>query len=63
VAFNAWMDSMDWENGNTDQKRYAGVIKGFINEICPLVALLTGGYDFMRKVSLVIRESFIEEVR
>jgi hypothetical protein len=61
VAFNAWMDATEWEKGNNEQRRYASVIRDYINEICPLVAHLTGGYKLMREVSLVIRESFMKE--
>ncbi len=61
AAYNAWMDANKWEKGTEEQKKHALVIRDYINELCPLVAFLTGGYDSMRKVSLHVRETFRKE--
>ena len=62
VAFNAWMDSNAWSKGSELEKTYAHVLRDYVNELCPLVAFLTGDYEAMRDVSLKIRTSFIKEV-
>jgi hypothetical protein len=61
IAYNAWMDANKWEDGTEGQKKHALVIRDYINELCPLVAFLTGGYESMRQVSLKVRETFRKE--
>lgn len=61
VAYNAWMDANKWEKGNDEQRQHAFVIRDYINELCPLVAYLTGGYELMREISLLVRETFRKE--
>lgn len=63
VACNTFMDSNTWAKDPDElRKIYAHVLKDFVNELFGMVAFLTGGYGHMRKVSLIIREAFLEEV-
>lgn len=59
LVFNAWIDANAWEKEKGRKKQYAEVIKDYVNELLPLVAYINGGYEFMRKVSLVVRETFL----
>ena len=63
-SFNSWMDANNWESSEDKTKQlYAHVMKDFINELLGTVAFLTGGYAHMRKCSLKIKETFLEEVK
>jgi len=63
MSVNTFMDSNVWADDDNKLKRlYAHVIKDFVDELLGMVAFLTGGYTHMRKVSLKVRESFLEEV-
>lgn len=60
-AYNAWMDANIWEKSGDELKKvYAHVIRSSICELCYMVAYLTGGYEYMRKVSPIVRESLKE---
>lgn len=62
AAYNAWMDANIWEkSGDELKKMYAHVIRDYICELCQVVAFITGGYQNMRKVSLVIRDALKED--
>jgi len=64
VSVNAFMDANIWaEDEDKLKKIYAHVIKDFVNEILGMVAFLTGGYNHMRKVSLEVRDLFIEDLK
>ncbi len=62
TVLNAWRDSNDWKkSGDRPKEVHATVISQQTVEIFILVAYLTGGYEHMRKVSLKVRELFLEE--
>jgi hypothetical protein len=61
TSINAWIDSNDWMEKDKTRKNYALVIRDQITELVMLVAFLTGGTDYMRNVSLKIRELFLKE--
>jgi len=63
TALNAWIDANELENRpDMTSKIYAHVIRDYINEICPIVAMLTGGFNKMRECSLSIRDIFKKEL-
>ena len=61
TSLNAWIDSNHWMEKDKTRKNYALVIRDQITELVMLVAFLTGGTDYMRNVSLKIRELFLKE--
>jgi len=61
TSLNAWIDSNDWMEKDTTRKNYALVIRDQLTELVLLVAYLTGGNEYMRKISLQIRELFLKE--
>lgn len=61
TSINAWIDSNNWMEKDKTRKNYALVIRDQITELVMLVAYLTGGTDYMRDVSLKIRELFLKE--
>lgn len=63
IAWNAWKDSNEWrESGNKVQKMCAWFIRDYCNEICFLVAWITGGKDFVREISIKTRASYLEKL-
>ena|SRR3990167_1136206 len=63
VIYNAWMDANRWEKDEAETKRIcAHFIKEYVCELIPLVAFLTGGTMLMRKISLMSREMFLNEL-
>jgi hypothetical protein len=63
VIFNLWVDAnRQQESEDKLDQMYGHVYKDFISELWPLVAKLTGGYDHMRRVSLLVRETIKEEL-
>jgi hypothetical protein len=63
LSWNAWKDSNVWrDSGSKMQKLNAWFIRDYCNEIVPLMAWLTGGKDFARKVSLGVREKYLNEL-
>ena len=62
VSINTFIDSNKWEKESGTKSLYAHVIKDSVDELFGVVAFLTGGYHHMRKVSLIMREVFLEEV-
>ena len=62
VLYNQWIASNKWLNGNKLEQMYAHFYKEGINEIIPLIALLTQGEAKMEEVSLKLRESFKSQI-
>ncbi len=56
--WNAWMASNKWEDGDDTEKIYSHVWRYTVHEIFPVVALLTQGFEKMKKVSNEIRQLF-----
>tara|TARA_R110002096_G_scaffold413314_1_gene614070 strand:+ start:102 stop:551 length:450 start_codon:yes stop_codon:yes gene_type:complete len=62
TVLNAWRDSNEWKkSGDKAKELHAFVICEQTADIFILVAYLTGGYNHMRKVSLMVRELFLKE--
>ena len=61
LAINAWHDSEDLKQGDTEHLIQAFVLRNMGIEIAVMCAFLVGGYDHMRKVSLEMREFFRHE--
>lgn len=62
LGINAWADSNVMQKSVKRRDRMAAdVVKGFYHEILWLVALICGGYDHMRVVSLKYRNYNFEE--
>lgn len=62
VIWNAWRDSDILDNGDETDKIYAHVLRDFINELAPFVALVLHGYDKMREISLETRILFKKQL-
>ena len=60
--YNAWIAANDWENGDKTEKVYSHVWRYTVHEVLPIVALLTQGYDQMKKVSKEMRTLFKTEL-
>jgi len=60
--YNAWVASNLWEKGDETDKVYAHVWRDTVNEVVPIVALLTGGYEHMVAMSLRMRQSFKKQL-
>lgn len=58
TMWNAWEASNFLCNGDETDKIYAHVLRDYINEVLPLVALLTQGHDKMKEVNGAIRSIF-----
>jgi len=58
TMWNAWEISNFLDEGNETDKIYAHVLRDYIIEILPLVALLTQGQYKMKEVNLAIRLLF-----
>ena len=57
VAYNAWIDSDKLkESEDKIKNKWGSVIRGYIDEILPVTAYLTGGYTAMREVSIKLRD-------
>lgn len=62
-AYNAWMDANIWEKSGDELKKvYAHVIRDYICELFYMVAYITGGYEYMRRVSPIVRDSLKERL-
>ena len=57
-AYNAWDGSNKWLDGDETEQMYAHVWPDTINEILPIVALLTQNYKQMEQVSDHMRKIF-----
>jgi hypothetical protein len=60
--WNAWEASNILFTGDETDKIYAHVLRDYINELLPLVALLTQGHDKMKEVNGLIRSLFKKEL-
>jgi hypothetical protein len=63
ASFNAWMDANKFERSDVQLKKiYGHVMKDFINELFAVVAFIIDGYEHMRFISEIVKETFLEEV-
>lgn len=62
TMWNAWEASNMLEKGDATDKIYAHVLRDYINEVLPLVALLTQGHNKMKEVNSLIRFLFKKEL-
>jgi hypothetical protein len=62
VMWNAWDISNVLIDGNQTDKIYAHVLRDYIHEILPLVALLTQGHNKMKDISSLVRTLFHKEL-
>jgi len=60
--WNAWEASNILEKGDKTDQIYAHVLRDYINEILPLVALLTQGHTKMKQVNSTVRSLFKKEL-
>lgn len=58
VALNAWVDSISLEKGSDNDKAIAYVLRDYMHEIFIYTIFLTRGHDYMRSVSLEVRNFF-----
>jgi len=58
AMWNAWEASNVLEKGDETDKIYAHVLRDYINELLPVVALLTQGYSKMKEINGIIRSLF-----
>ena len=61
TGLNAWIDSNEWMDKDKTRKSYALVIRDQLTALALLVAYITGGNNYMRKISLSVRELFLKE--
>lgn len=62
TGINAWLDSNTLQHGKTEKERMlAFYIRTFGFEVAHLAALLSGGWDHLRRVSLEMRMFFETE--
>lgn len=62
TGINAWLDANDLQKGKTEKERMlAFYIRTFGFEITHLAAMLAGGWDHLRRVSLEMRMFFESE--
>ena len=62
LGLNAWADSNAMQRSVKKRDRLvADVVKGFYHEVVYLVALICGGYDHMRVISMKYRKYNFEE--
>lgn len=62
VMWNAWEASNMLTSGTETQKIYAHVLRDYIVEILPIVALLTQGHDKMKEINVLIRTLFCKQL-
>ncbi len=60
MIFNTWVAANEREKGDETDRMYSHVWSQSINELLPIVALLTQGYNHMRNTSIVMRKVFQE---
>lgn len=61
TIWNTWEASNVLASGDHTDQIYAHVLRDYINELLPLVALLTQGHDKMKEVNGLIRSLFKKE--
>jgi hypothetical protein len=62
TMWNAWEASNFLDKGDNTDKIYAHVLRDYINELLPLVALLTQGQSKMKEINVQIRSLFKKEL-
>lgn len=62
VMWNAWDISNVLDKGSPTEKIYAHVLRDYINEVLPLVALLTQGHNKMKDINGLVRKLFQKEL-
>ena len=62
TIWNTWEASNVLDSGDSTDKIYAHVLRDYVNELLPLVALLTQGHDKMKEVNGLIRSLFKKEL-
>tara|TARA_B100001250_G_scaffold141439_1_gene121000 strand:- start:393 stop:848 length:456 start_codon:yes stop_codon:yes gene_type:complete len=62
TIFNTWVAANEREKGDETDRMYSHVWAQGINELLPIVALLTKGYNHMRNTSTVMRRVFQEQL-
>lgn len=62
TMWNAWEASNQLSQGDEVDKLYAHVLRDYVNEILPLVALLTQNHDKMKQANGVIRSLFKKQL-
>lgn len=62
TMWNAWEASNILAKGDATDQIYAHVLRDYINEVLPLVALITQGYNKMKEVNSLIRSLFKKEL-
>jgi hypothetical protein len=62
TMWNAWEISNVLESGDSVDKIYAHVLRDYINEVLPLVALLTQGYFKMKEINVAVRSLFKKQL-
>ncbi len=61
-CINCWLDANDFEKSSSaDKKEIAFVLRDMIGNIAIQCAYLVGGYEWMRKISPLIRKIQFEE--
>ena len=60
--WNAWEASNMLDKGDSTDKIYAHVLRDYLNEILPLVALITQGHNKMKEVNSMVRSLFKKEL-
>jgi hypothetical protein len=58
TGINAWLDSTELENGSDNDKVFAYVLRDWYMEFVAYVVYLTRGRDYMRSISMDIRQFF-----
>ena len=62
TMYNAWMAANYIEHGDETDRVYAHVWRETVNEVVPVVALLTGGYEHMTAISFKMRKLFKKQL-
>ena len=62
TMWNAWEASNFLASGNETQQVYAHVLRDYIVEILPLVALITQGHNKMKEINVLIRNLFCKKL-
>lgn len=62
AMWNAWEASNILDKGDEVDKIYAHVLRDQVNEILPLIALLTQGHDKMKEINGLIRTLFKKQL-
>lgn len=58
TGINAWLDANALEKGTENDRAFAYVLRDWYMEFVPFVVYLTRGRDYMRNVSMAVRQFF-----